>query len=455
MLKNIKQEKEYFSQVLKYSIPVAIQATLYTSLGIIDQFMVGQLGEKAIAAVGLAAKPFGILMFFIFGITGGLSVYASQYAGKGEKEKIASIQGIAGLFAVITTLIFTLAGIFFPNEILSLFISDKEVIKLGADFQRIFAIGYIPFVITAIYSAVLRSTGHVKMPMFVSIGAVILNTVLNYLLIFGKAGMPQMGVCGSATATAITRFIELFVILYFVYRYKVTGNFTIKEMSAFKISDEKFKKYWDVTLPLIATNLSFALADSVYSAIYGKMGTDQITAITILFPLQGLIIGFFSGISSAAGIMLGNKLGAGEKETAYKYSKRFIGMSFILTSVTGIILYLMSNIYIGAFNISDEIKVLSSKVMVVIVIFLSVKVVNMVIVQGILSSGGETKYLFYISLIGMWLIGVPGGIAAAFIFKMPIYIVVAVISAEEIVRSGFGIYKIKSKKWMNNLVENI
>lgn len=455
MSKSLAVDKNYYKSLLNIAMPIAIQSTLYTSLGIIDQFMVGQLGEKAIASVGLASKPFGILMFFIFGITGGLAIYASQFSGKGEEEKIAKFQGIAGFYGILITLLFTVAGIVFAENIMSLFIKDKEVIEIGGMFQRIFALGYIPFMITALYSTVLRSTGHIKIPVIASMGAVGLNTLLNYLLIFGNFGFPKMGVEGSAVGTVITRVVEMFVIVYVVYKYKLPGAFSIKKMFSFKISEDIFLKFWKVTIPLIATNVSFALADTVYSGIYGRMGTDQITAITILFPLQGLLIGFFSGMSSAAGIMLGNKLGAGEKEIAYSYSKRFLVLSFGLTSISGIVAYFMSNSYINVFNISFNVKEISYKIMIVMLVFLTVKVLNMVIVQGILSSGGETKFLFYISLIGMWLIGIPSGLIAAFVFKYPIYVVVAIISLEEVVRMSFGLYKIKSKKWLNNLVEKI
>jgi putative MATE family efflux protein len=449
MNKRWANEKSYYKTMLAIAIPVSIQSLFQASLSVIDQFMVGQLGEEAIAAVGLGSR-FPFIFLVTLGAVGcTTSIMVSQYWGKKDTKSIASVFGGNLLFGIGITVIFSLISLMFSKQVLGMYTSDMKIVKLGSEYLVINAISYVPMLLIMIYASVLRSTGHVKSPMYAGVFAVVVNTILNYLFIFGKFGLPEMGFIGTAYATTITRFLEAGLLIAFTYVNKYPGAYKIKDMC--DTSSVVMKKILVIASPLLINEFMWAVGETMYSIIYGRMGTSEVASMTLTYPIQSLSIGLFAGVSSAAGIMIGSKLGLGENELAFKYSKRFIKMGIIGSAVFGILLVACSNLYISVFNISSDLKACTFKLLVVFSIVLWIKVSNMIIGGGILRSGGKTKYTLYLDLIGTWGIGVPIGFVAAFVFKLPIHLVYLIISGEEFIRLIIGVKIMYSRKWMDNL----
>jgi putative MATE family efflux protein len=455
MVHLFKKDEVFYKAVLSIALPIAIQSLVQSSLNIIDQLMVGQLGEEAIASIGLATRPFNILFFILLGLTGGTSIFVAQFFGKKDLSKLGEVAGITLFMGMCISVLFTIISLFMPELVMQCFTKDAAVIALGKQYQTIIAFTYIPLLLILLYSSILRSTGQVKLPVIAGFLSVGCNTILNYILIFGKMGLPALGVEGAAMATMIARVIECMTIIFITYRSKLPAAVEIKEMLNINWHSELFKKFKDVTLPLIACNLVYVLGDTMYAVIYGRMGTDEMAAMTIVFPLQGLIIGFFTGLSTAAGVILGNELGANNKEVAFQYAKKFIIQGFVFTSILAMMIAGFSKIYLSLFNVSPVVQSFAWKIVIVVAVFLPVKVVNMVVGEGILRSGGETRFLLMIDSLGLWGIGVPLGFFAAFYLKLPVHWVFTAVTLEEGVRVILCISRTFSGKWLNNLVENI
>ena len=449
-MKKINLDKEFIKKALVIAIPISMQSLIQSSLNMIDQFMIGQLGGKAIAGVGLGSRTLFIMTFMLFGLGSGVSIFGSQFWGKKDKKNLSQVIGISILAGILISSIFLGLSLFKSEAILKIFTSDIEVIRVGSIYQKITSISYIPLMIIIMYSSLLRSIEIIKIPMLTSFLAVGLNTFLNYILIFGNFGFPKMGVEGAAIATVITRFVEVIILLAIIYIKKLPGAFKFKEM--FTISKKFAIKFGITTLPIILTEVIWSLGDTMFSFIYSHMGTNEIVAMTMTFPIQGLSIGFFTGVSSAAAIMIGKKLGAEDYKSAYSYAKKFIIFGFVGTNIMALILSVFINIYTSIYNVEYEVKSLVVKTLIVFLFVLWVKVSNMIIGSGILRSGGKTKYTLYIDFFGMWIIGVPLGLFSAFVLKLPIYYVYMLISFEEVVRLGICLYLTKSKKWIRNIV---
>jgi putative MATE family efflux protein len=443
--------RQFYWLALSLAAPIAAQNVLYGSLSIVDQLMVGQLGTSALATVGLATKFFGILMFVLIGLTGGLGVFSAQLYGGNRSEGVASVLGLTLVSGAVLTGLFVIGSVFFPAEIMRVFTHDPEVISAGAQYHRVFAIGYFPFLLTIVFSTVLRSAGKVKIPMFVSFFAVLLNTGLNAVLIFGLFGFPRMGVIGTAVATSISRWTEAGLLLTIIFSRKLPGRFPLSACLGWMGDGSMLRRFWATTLPLIATNLSFIVADSLYAAIYGNMGTADIAAISVMFPLQGLIISLFAGVATAAGILLGHELGARRMTSAFVFARRFLGLSVIWTSLLGLVCILLRSQYVSLFHVSAYVQEESILLLIMMAVFIPIKVVNMTIVQGILPSGGETRFIFWLSILGMWGIGLPVGWIAAFLWKLPVYWVFTAISLEELVRVVLGLRKVWTRSWLSHL----
>lgn len=452
MLENKDYKEKYFKSMLALAIPISIQSLFQASLSMIDQIMIGQLGEDVVAAVGLGSRfPF-VLLITLSAIASAASIFAAQFYGQKDMDGIAKAIGGTAAFGIIVTIIFTIISLAFPHQVLRIYTKDIAIIKMGSEYLKIIAIGYIPMLFIGIYSSVLRSIERVKFPMYTGLCSISINTLLNYILIFGKFNAPRMGLCGAALATTLSRFIELLLIVGMVYMKKYPIAFRIDKI--FNISSEFMRKLFMVMWPLVINEFFWALGETLYSAIYGRMGTVQVAAMTLTYPVQSLSIGLFSGVSGAAAIMIGNSLGQKDNEKAFNYSKEYIKLGIIGSSFFGVLMIVLSGVYTSMYNVSPESKHYTVKLLIVFSSVLWIKVSNMIIGGAVLRSGGETKYTLILDMVGTWGIGIPIGLISAFIFKLPVYWVYFLISMEELVRFLIGLKLVYSKKWMKN-IQNI
>ncbi|WP_334074896.1 MATE family efflux transporter [Paenibacillus sp. A14] len=445
--------KDFYKNVYKIALPVTLQSLIMSLLTLTDQLMVGQLGDVAIASVGMATKIYGVISVVLAGLAAGVSIYAAQFWGKQDRKSISQLLGIGLVAGFALSFLFTLLVLFEPQLCLKLFTTDERILGEGYIFLQIISLSYVPTLFTMMYSAILRSTTHVKLPMFVSLFTVGLNIVLNYMLIFGNWGFPELGLKGSAIATLTSRIVECLLIIGAVYKFKLPGS--VDFGSLFGIPKPLLKKFIQTTYPIILTEFIWVMGETAYAMIYSRMGTTEMTAMTITFPLQGICIGLLSGLASAGAVMVGNKLGAGEEETAMEYAKRFIALGISVSLAVGLVIAAASPWYVSFFNISGEAHRLGIYLVWVFAAFLWVKVGNMIMAGGILNSGGDSKFVFAMESTATWLIGVPSGLLLSFVFKQPVYLVYLVLSLEEVVRFGIGMWRIHSRKWIKNLVSDI
>lgn len=447
------QNREFYDKILKIAIPIATQSVIMSALNMVDQIMVGQLGENAIDAVGLSNRLITILSVVLNAIAAGISIYTAQLWGKKEKKGIGRLLGV-GLFAGgIITAAFVLLAVFAPEFCIGIFSTDKVVVANGAIFLRIVGYSFIPSMLTTMYSAVLRSTAHVKLPMIASITGVVTGVALDYVLIFGHFGFPRLGLRGTAIGTIIARCIEFLIIFIGTYAKKLPAAYSIREMIG--IPDSLFKKFLGTTYPLVLNEFLWVLGETAYAIIYGHIGTSEYAAVNITAPIQGLTIGMLSGLAGATGVILGNALGASEYDKACNYSKKIIRLGAVLSLTLGILIVLFSRFYVLAYKVSPETSTYSEYLLIAFAFFLWVKVSNMIISSGILSSGGDSKFIFAMESSTTWLFGVPSGFLAAFVFHFPVYIVYAILSCEEVIRFIIGMHRVKSRKWIRNLVSGV
>ncbi|MWC26991.1 MATE family efflux transporter [Paenibacillus sp. MMS18-CY102] len=449
----MNERQSFYKNIYKIAIPVTLQSLLMSLLYLTDQLMIGQLGDVAIASVGMATKIFGIISVVLAGLSIGVSVYAAQFWGNKDSKSISQVLGIGLFTGILLSLSFSIAVYFNPSFFLGLFTTDTSVTDGGAIFLQIVAISYVPTMLTMMYSAILRSTEHAKWPMYVSLVSVILNIILNYMLVFGHFGAPEMGLKGSAVATVISKIVECVLIIGVVYAYRLPGATGMRNL--FIIPKPLIKKFFSTSYPIILTELVWVLGETVYAIIYSRMGTTEMTAMMMTSPLQGLSIGLLTGLSSAAGVMIGNKLGAGEFDTALAHARRFVKLGITISLILGVIVAAISPLYVKAYNVSDEASRLGVYIILVFAGFLWVKVSNMIMAGGILNSGGDSKYVFAMESAATWLIGVPSGLLLSFVWKQPVFLVYLVLSCEEVVRFMLGWVRLTSKKWMKNLVSDV
>lgn len=443
------KKKTFYQNLWSIALPVTLQSLLQSSFSMIDQVMIGQLGEVSIAGIGLGGKFASMYSVVLGAIAAAAGIMTAQYIGQENDDDLQKSFSVNFLAAVLLATLFMALGVLIPDRLMGLYTTDTATIACAAEYLRVYAAAFIPMAAVSLLSVLLRCMDAAALPLVVSFAAVGCNTGLNYLLIFGKCGFPALGVRGAAIASVISQagaFVLL--IIFFVRVMKNKGrvlHFDIGMDRAHRI------QYVGILLPILACEFLWSLGENVYAGIYGHMGTDACAAMTMTGSVQGLMIGALSGVSQAAGIMIGKQLGNQDDAGAYRDSKRFMVCGVIGSMILSAALILLAPAYVSIYQVEPQVRELTRQILVAFAVISPVKVQNMILGGGIIRSGGKTKYIMCVDFIGTWLFGVPLGLLAAFVCKLPIPLVYFILSLEEVVRLRISLILFRKRVWMEQL----
>lgn len=446
---SMKCRSSFFITVCHLAVPVALQSMLQASFGIVDQIMIGQLGSVSVAGVGLAGKFSGIVSVVVAAVGSVAGIMIAQYLGqKNNPEVRRSFYTNLFLGCQIAGL-FTLLCIFFPETIMSLYTTDPETRQAAAGYLAIISGTFLPMAGATLLSTLFRCMEKARLPLYASIASAVINTGLNYILIFGKCGFAPMGANGAAIATVIAQCVNFLLMLLMMPKQdsplsRPSGG---KSMTA-RIN---WKQYASMLFPILVCEVVWSLGENVYAAIYGHMGTESSAAMTLINPIQGLMIGALCGLSQAAGVMIGKHLGNKEYEEAYQASKKLILYGAVGAAVLSVVIILSRSAYVEIYQVEPYVKHLTSQILFAYALVAPFKVLNMILGGGIIRSGGKTKYVMVIDMIGTWGFGVPLGLLAAFVLKLTIPYVYFILSLEECIRFGISVMVFRRRKWMQSL----
>ncbi len=444
------KDKLFLKSMLAIAIPIALQNLITSSLNMVDTLMISSLGQASIAAVGLANQLFFFYILISFGINSGSSVFIAQFWGKEDIPSIRKVLGLAVSISTVVGIIFTIVAFFFPEIVMSIFIKEAEVIKLGSDYLRIVSLSYIITAVGFSYSVALRSTGRPHVPMMVSGISFVTNTLFNYLLIFGKFGFPELGVKGAAWGTVIARIVEILFILYSIYSTKGPLSASLKELTDW--NKEFVGKYSKTTYPVILNEAFWSLGQVMYSIAYARIGEEATAAVQIANTIQNVFFVVVRGLANACTVMVGNKIGAGDEEDAYEYAVKFMAISTLMGLLLGGIMSATPDLTLKLFTgLEPNLYELSKKILTTMGFFFMIRMFNSTAIVGVLRGGGDTNFSAYLDIAGAWLIGVPLAFLGALVFKMPVYLVLAMVSIEEVFKMVVVIPRMLSKKWIRNV----
>lgn len=438
-----------YKTIVKIALPITLQALLQSSFSVIDEIMIGRLGSARIAGIGLAGKfasIFSVLMGAVCAVAG---IMISQYAGQKDEKEVGRSFYLNLVIGVILAGIFTFLSSVFTRNIMGIYTNEADTGTIASHYLKIISLTYIPIAVNMMLSTYLRCVEAAVLPLLTTIGAIVINTGLNYVLIFGKFGAPSLGVKGAAIATVASNVISMIILLVFFIIYIKRKNIHLPFL--IKLEGDKRKQYFVMLLPILVNELLWSVGENVYAVIYGKLGTIPCAAMTLTIPIQTLMMGVMSGLSQAAGIVVGRTLGEGEEERAYKESRRLMLCAFAFSVILSVFLIVLKKFYVDIYNVEDVTKKLATDILLVFAFISPVKVMNMTLGGGILRSGGKTSYVLAIDIIGTWVFGVPSGLVAAFVFKLSIPYVYLILSLEECVRLAISFVMFRKKIWINKL----
>ena len=447
------RDPEYFAEVKKIAIPIIIQQFTFAGLNMVGVMLVGQKGETSVAAVGFAGQIAFLLNLVHFGIISGAAMFTAQFWGRRDIPNLRRVLGLCLLLAMSASLVFFSLSQFLPSQILHIYSKDEAVIVLGVGYIRTFSWTFLFFAITFSYSLVLRSTGNVKVPTAVSVGALSISTFLSYSLIFGKFGLPEMGIQGAAVAAVISRALECATLISVTYAMKSPVAASLRELTNF---DRAFvSKVIKPMLPVMLNELFWALGITTYNVIYGRMGTPSFAAMNIVGTIEQMAFVLFIGISNATSVLVGNRIGADKEDEAFLYAGRSLGLGVVGGVIIGLILQLVKAPVLSLYNVSPEVIENAGNVINVITFFLWVRVNNMTIVVGVLRAGGDTRFSLFLDGIIIWIVGVPMAYIGANVLHLPVYLVYLCAMSEETAKWFLGMWRYRSRKWINNLAAQV
>ncbi len=444
------RDKTLFRELFNIAAPVALHNLVISSLSFVDTLMIGQLGGVEIAAVGIGNQLFFLYTLLMFGIGSACGVFVSQFWGKKDFPSIKKTSGLSIVLGLIGAAPFAVFSFLIPKQLVGIFSTDPDVIRLGAEYLRVISISYLFCAVSMSMAHVQRSLERAGLPFIVSCAALGINTILNYLFIFGKAGFPAWGVQGVALATTISRFIECVLILILIYFGKdnpAAGSFS--EMTAF--TRAFLSRFMKTAAPVILNEFFWALGMTVFKIVYGRMGTSALAAVNIAEAVMNLMFVVLLGSAAGASVLTGKKIGEGKPDEARINGKKFIRLAIIEALIIAAICSAFSGLLPEGFNVDDDIKHNTTLIILVFSAFFPFKSFNLHTIVGIFRGGGDTLYAAVIEVSNVWFVGVVIAFITGIWLGWPIYVVYGCISIEEVVKSIICTKRLKSGKWVHDL----
>jgi putative MATE family efflux protein len=454
MRDSLFNDHDFYSTLLRLAIPIATQQLVLNALNAVDVLMVGQLGETAVAAVGLAGQVFFLMSLFLFGVGSGAAIFSAQFWGRGDLANVRRMLGLALLLAVAGSAVFSLVAVLAPVWVMSVYTQDPAVIAAGSRYLRVVGLCYVPTAISTMYAMILRSTRQVKIPMAISVSALSLKTVLAYVLIFGYFGAPALGIMGAAVATVVARSVECIAMTAITYWRRLPAAAKLAEL--LDINRALVGRFARTATPVIFGEMLWSLGMTVYTGIYARIGTASVAAVSIASTIEGIALVPFMAMANAAAIMLGNRIGAGKVADAMDYARRFLVLSVVGAAVMGLIIFVSRGLLMSLYRISPEAQLDAMRVLAVMAVALWLKAGNLAMIVGIMRSGGDTRFAFLADIGPTWLLGIPIALLSAFVAGLPVYwVVLLVLVADEGTKFFISLWRVRSALWIHSVVAAI
>ncbi len=443
-----QENRLFYRQLLTVGIPVLIQNLIAVGLNLADTIMVGKVSANALAAVGAANQVYFVYSVILFGIFSGAAVYTVQYWGIKDLVSLRKILGIDYVMCLALTVPVVIAAFFASPALMGLFTDDPEVIALGGDYMRIACFSYLFSGMTFVITYNSRAIIMLKVPTIINGGAILINVFLNYCLIYGNCGLPELGVKGAAIATLIARVIECLSMYSYVYLSKdhpLGARFS--EFMGF--GKELYKSVMRTAVPVMFNEGCWALSVSMVFAAYGKIGPAALAIVQVANTITEFLQTAYAGVSNASTVIVGQALGQGKVEHAVIYSRRIMTMAWILNVVMTLLLIFIREPIAMIYDFDAETTELLLSSMFVFAVAITPKMLTYVIICGILRAGGDTFYCMVVEAGLNLLLQVPLAYISVLVLGLPLPVAIAVVASSDVIKAVLCYRRYYSRKWIN------
>lgn len=451
-------DKNFYKMVLVIAVPIIIQNGITNFVGLLDNIMVGQVGTDSMSGVAIVNQLLFVFNLCIFGGVSGAGIFTAQFFGQKNDE------GVRDTFRfklVICGIIIVLAGIIlarYGKELIGVYLHEGSssgdlitTLRYGESYLRIMLVSLLPFALTQAYSSTLRETGETVVPMNAGISAVFVNLVLNYLLIFGKCGMPRMGIEGAALATVVARCVECMVVVIWTHQHREKNKFIQEVYKNFKIPLGLTKKIIVKGMPLLANEAFWAAGMAILMQCYSVRGLSVVAGLNIANTIANLFNIVYIALGSAVAIIVGPLLGAGKMEEAKSTAYKMIFFSMCCCLGLGAIMALLAPLFPAIYNTTEEIKQLATSLIRISALCMPMYAF-LHATYFTIRSGGKTMITFLFDSVYLWAISIPLAFVLAYYTGVGILGIYAMCQMMDLLKCSIGYLLLKRGSWLHNLV---
>ena len=440
------KDKNFYKVFFRLMLVVALQNLVAYSVNMLDNMMLGSYDQNALSGAATVNQIFFVVNQLAIAIGNALIVMSSQYWGKKDTYAIRKLTGIVLIFSLLAAMLILVICSAFPEQLLGLFTTSPDIIMEGQTYLKILKWTFVLFLISNLLISMLRSVETVQISFVVSVISLIVNGGINYTLIFGHFGFPEMGIKGAALATVLATVVQfLWSVGYVLCRIRAV-KFSLRSCEK-----KLFGRFWQKTVPLLINNLAWGIGFSMYSVIMGHLGTDAVAANGIANISKNLVVCFCLGLGNAGSIIVGNRLGADRLQEAKEVGETLTKTAIIAGIVSGLVLIALSPFITKMVDLTPTARGYLQKMLLISSYYIAGKSVNCMTIGGIFAAGGDSKFGMLCDSVTLWCIIVPLGCICAFILKLPVMVVYFVLNLDEIIKLPVVYKHYKKYKWIKNL----
>ena len=453
--------KEFYKSVMTIAFPIMIQNGISNFVNLLDNIMIGRVGTEQMSGVSIVNQLMFVFILCLFGTVSGAGILGAQYYGQKNMTGVRDVLRIKLIISSAAMLIAVALFMVFDTDLISFYLHEGSkdgdliaTLHYGKEYLRIMLIGLPPFAVEMSYSSTLRESGETKVPMRASVMAVFINLVLNYILIFGKFGMPALGVAGAAIATVISRYIQAAYVVIWSHRHEVENPYIEGLYKNFKVSWSMFIKVFILALPLMLNETLWSAGTAAVNTCYSYRGLAVVAALNIQSTIYNIFNIMFIAMGDAIAIIVGQQLGAGKIKEARETSLKIIAMAVFFAALGGLMMFCVSGVFPRVYNTSDEVRKLATTLIRVIVCFTPIHAFLHALYFSI-RSGGKTVITFLFDSVYLWIIAFPFAYFLAHYTGLDIRYMFILCQTIDLIKVMIGFFIYRSGIWARNITEAV
>ncbi len=445
------KDRSFYRMLLVIALPVALKALISRGVNMLDNIMVASLGDTAFSAVSLANQTTTLFNFFVMGVGGGVSVLIAQYWGKRDTERIKSLFSVVFYVTVSAAAVVTVLIALFPAQAMGIVSNQAGIIDAGVPYISIVCFSYALFALSETMTTMLRCVELVQVTLWSSVAAVAVNISLNYILIFGKLGMPAMGVRGAAIATVIARVVETGIVA--VYLFGIQKQIELRVRDLFRGTKQMWLDFVRHGAPILAGDMQWGLVIFLKAAIIGRVGERMTAAYSINDNIMGLAGIFAAGLGGAACVMIGKTVGEGDYEKTRKYSNTLQVLFACSAVVMCLLIFFLRGPMVALFgtDITPEVSALAKQFVAIASFTYLGTFYHATCFTGINRGAGDGKFVFKIDMLCGWLIVLPLSYLAAMVFRWPLPVLFLCLYIDQCFKWIIAFFRLRGDKWIRNV----